>query len=265
MSRRSYRLVALVAGVVMLSGSLAWSLAGENKKRENEQEKHLTFKQLPAPVQATINKEAGKNKIKEIEQVTRGDKKFYEAGWVAEGKEIEIKVAPDGKLLKKEVEERKGKHKPSGESERKMTEAEVPAAALATLKKMAAGAKITEFAEEVEHGSKFYEGSWKGPDGNVDVLVTAAGALVEIEKKVGTKGVPQAVLAAAQKAAGKDAKLGLEKKTKILYEVHFKKGDRRVELLLTPDGRCVGKEDKKHHEEKEREEEEREEGEHDED
>jgi len=249
MSRKSYRLVALVAMVVVLSGSLAWSLAGENKKREKEQERPVTLQQLPSPVRVTIEKEAGQNKMKEIEQVTRGEKRFYEAEWVDGGKTVEIKVAPDGKLLRKEVEEDEDDaHKASGESERKVTESEVPAAALATLKKMAAGAKITEFAEEIEHGGTFYEGSWKGPSGrNVDVLVTAAGALVEIEEKTGADGVPGAVLAAAQKAAGKDVKLGLEKKTMILYEVHFRKGQRRVELLLTPDGRRV-KEPKEHHE-----------------
>ena len=82
--------------------------------------------------------------------------------------------------------------KPSGESERKVTESEVPSAALATLTKMAAGAKITEFAEEIEHGGTFYEGSWKNPSGGkVDVLVTAAGDLVEIEEKVGTDEAPR--------------------------------------------------------------------------
>ena len=45
------------------------------------------------------------------------------------------------------------------------------------------------------------------------------------------------MLAAARKAAGKKAQLNVEKKTMILYEVHFRKGERGVELLLTPDGR----------------------------
>ena len=61
------------------------------------------------------------------------------------------------------------------ESERKIKEAEVPAAALAALKKVANGAKLSEFTEEKEHGHTFYEGSYAGPDGNVDVLVTPTG------------------------------------------------------------------------------------------
>ena len=52
-----------------------------------------------------------------------------------------------------------------GGTERQVAEAQVPAAALATLKKLAAGAKIYEFAEEVEYGHTFYEGSWKTASG----------------------------------------------------------------------------------------------------
>ena len=129
------------------------------------------------------------------------------------------------------------------ESERKVTEQEVPAAALATLKKLAAGAEITEFAEEVEHGHTFYEGSWKAPSGsNMDVLVTSTGDLVEIEEKVDADNVPAAVLKAARQAAGQGTPLAFEKKTMILYEVKFRKGDNRHELLLTPDARRTDEE-----------------------
>jgi hypothetical protein len=128
----------------------------------------------------------------------------------------------------------------SGEVERQITEADVPAAALAAFKKMAAGAKFTEFAEEIEHGHTFYEGSWKSPAGeNVDVLVTPTGDVVEIEEIVSADQVPAAVLAMAQKAAGKDVQLAFEKKTTIIYEVKFQKGSKQHELLLTPDARRV--------------------------
>ncbi len=130
-----------------------------------------------------------------------------------------------------------------GESERQVTKAEVPAIVLAALKKQAGGAQITEFAEEIEYGHTFYEGSWKSPDGrNIDCLVTSSGDLVEIEEEVQTGKVPAAVLKEVRKAAGEDTKLAFEKKTMILYEVKFQKGEGRYELLLTPDGRCVEEE-----------------------
>jgi hypothetical protein len=126
---------------------------------------------------------------------------------------------------------------PAGEQERKVTEAEVPKAALEALKRLADTARITEFEEEIEHGHTFYEGSWSGPNGNVDALVTASGDLVEIEETIPADKVPSLVRAETEKAAGKGAKVKYEKKTLVMYEVHFKKGDRGQEVILTPDGR----------------------------
>ncbi len=110
------------------------------------------------------------------------------------------------------------------ETERKVTEAEVPAAALVTLKKTAVGAKIFEFAEEVEDSHTFYEGSWKAPSVvQVDVLVTKTGDLVAIEEGLSADEVPAVVLKAALKAAGSGVELALERKTTILYETKFEK------------------------------------------
>ena len=123
------------------------------------------------------------------------------------------------------------------ETERIVTEAEVPADALASLKKMAAGAKIFEFAEEVEDGHAFYEGSWKVSSGvQVDVLVTKMGDLVATEEGVRADEVPAIVLKAARKAAGSGTEFTLERKTTILYEIKFEKAGSEQELLLTPYG-----------------------------
>jgi uncharacterized membrane protein YkoI len=201
------------------------------------QEEKVTLDQVPAAVKATILKESAGSEIKEVEFETEGGKTVYEAEFVRAGKTVEIKVAPDGTLLETEEKEQKAK---SQEQEREVTEAEVPAPALAAIKKLAGGAKITEFAEEIEHGSTFYEGSWKTAEGsNVDGLVTSAGDLVEIEEQVAPDQVPAAVLAAVRKLSGPDAPLFCEKKTMILYEVKFRKDDQRHEILYTPDGRTL--------------------------
>lgn len=126
----------------------------------------------------------------------------------------------------------------AGESERKVTEAEVPKAALKALVKKAGEAEITEFAEEIEYGSTFYEGSWKNKAGaNVDVLVTKTGAIVEIEESIAAEKLPAAVLKTARKLAGENTDLSCEKKTMYLYEVKFSKDGAGHEVLLTPDGR----------------------------
>jgi hypothetical protein len=128
-------------------------------------------------------------------------------------------------------------NKPAAQdSERKITENEVPKAALDALKKAAGNNKFTEFAEEIEHGHKFYEGSWAGPTGNVDAVVTEAGDLVVLEEVVPADKIPGAVAADAKKQAGQ-APFTVEKKTMVLYEIHYKKDGKSQELVLTPDAR----------------------------
>lgn len=126
----------------------------------------------------------------------------------------------------------------AGEHERKVKETEVPKPALEALKKLAGGNALTELAEETEHGLMYYEGSWKGPNGKVDALVTAQGDLVEIEEAISTSDLPKAVMEMAQSAAGKDAKFQVEKKTIVLYEVKFLKNNRKHEVVYSPDGRA---------------------------
>lgn len=129
------------------------------------------------------------------------------------------------------------KKPPVPEQERAVKESDVPAAALAALKTLAGSAPFTEFAEEIEYGHKFYEGSWKGPDGNVDGLVTEFGDVVELEESIPAGKVPAAVRAAVEKEAGKGVKVSFERKTLTLYEAHFRKEGKDREMMYTPDAR----------------------------
>lgn len=124
-----------------------------------------------------------------------------------------------------------------GEGERRVKESAVPPRALATLKKLARGEKIRQFEEETENGQTYYEGSWKTTGGKVDVLVTAAGDLVEVEETVPQSEVPKPVLEQVRRTAGPGTKLHFEKKTLTLYEVHYQQGGRQHEVLFSPDGR----------------------------
>ena len=72
---------------------------------DGEEEEELTIEQVPAVVKATILAEAAGATVKEIEREFKNGQTVYEAEWMVNGQEIEIKVAPDGTLLKKKVEE----------------------------------------------------------------------------------------------------------------------------------------------------------------
>ncbi len=222
---------SLIGGAMLVAVSLA---AGAQSTKDEP----LTIDKVPTPVRATVLKETEGAEIKEIESGTKNGKTVYEVEFMRAGKLIEIAIAPDGTLVPNEEQE--GEAAKAEEQERAVTEAEVPAAALAALKKLAGDAKLTEFSEEIEHGRKFYEGSWKTATGtHLDALLTAAGDLVEIEEEVKADQVPSAVLAAAKELAGTDGGFFCEKKTVILYEVKFRKGEERHEVLYTPDGRAL--------------------------
>ncbi|NQT87413.1 PepSY-like domain-containing protein [bacterium] len=77
----------------------------EDGDDDDDDEEAVSIDQVPAAVKATILKEAAGAKIEEIEKETKGGKTVYEAEFVVGGKEVEIEVAPDGKLLKREVDD----------------------------------------------------------------------------------------------------------------------------------------------------------------
>ena len=148
--------VALVFGLVALAACARWPW---------EKEK-LTLDQVPAAVRATIEKEAKGAEIKEIEKEDEDGKLVYEAEFVRDGKETEIKVDPAGKLLSTEVE---------------LTLAEVPAAVKATILKEAKGAAIKEVEKETKDGKTAFEAEFVVDGKEVEIMVDPAGKLLSRE------------------------------------------------------------------------------------
>ncbi|MBL7140498.1 MAG: hypothetical protein ISS74_06270 [Planctomycetes bacterium] len=94
--------VLAVAAAVSTPFVLGWG----PQAAEPVTEKDVTIDQVPEAVKATILKEAGGNTITEIEEETKNGVTVYEAEWLnADGKEVEIKVAADGTLLKTEIDD----------------------------------------------------------------------------------------------------------------------------------------------------------------
>jgi len=95
--------VVVVAAVV--GAPFVLGLAPGEAVPVDDGEREVTIDQVPEAVKATILKEAAGNTIEEIEEETKDGVTTYEAEWHEDGKEIEIKVAADGTLLKREVED----------------------------------------------------------------------------------------------------------------------------------------------------------------
>jgi hypothetical protein len=69
---------------------------------DDEDSEEVSIKQVPKRVRATILKESKGGKIEEIEREKEDGKVIFEVEVLIDGKEIELKIAPNGKLLSKE-------------------------------------------------------------------------------------------------------------------------------------------------------------------
>ncbi len=69
-----------------------------------EMEKILNMEDLPAPVRKTVETESAGGEIKELALETEGDKTFYEVEFEKGGKDHEVKISEDGKVLEREEE-----------------------------------------------------------------------------------------------------------------------------------------------------------------
>jgi len=70
----------------------------------DEHEKVVKLTDVPDAVQATIKKEIGAGKITKVlegSDTEGGKATYYEAKYTLDGKKLEVKVAPDGKLISK--------------------------------------------------------------------------------------------------------------------------------------------------------------------
>jgi len=117
------RYALVVAASLALVGCT--NMNGEAKKGEENEgdEVKMAFADVPAPVQATLNRESGNAKIDKVDKETDEGKTIYEADVMVNGKNWELKVTPDGKLISKkednEENEKKGEKKEKEEDDEK--------------------------------------------------------------------------------------------------------------------------------------------------
>jgi len=103
---------ATAAGVVVTALALSPVIGGaayadDAKKKTSEQT--VSMEQLPAPVKATLEKEAKGGTIGQVTQDTAKGKTFYEAEITKDGKQRFVHVSPDGKVIKRETAKREAR------------------------------------------------------------------------------------------------------------------------------------------------------------
>lgn len=65
-------------------------------------DEQIALSQVPKPARGVIEEKTAGGKIIKIEKAKEGREVYYEAEFTKNGKEREVKVAPDGKILKTE-------------------------------------------------------------------------------------------------------------------------------------------------------------------
>lgn len=221
--RKTKTLLPMIGlGVVGALAFVAWAA--------EDDEQQVTLDQVPAAVKATILKESAGAKITEIERETKDGKTTYEAEFLLNGKEIEIKVAPDGTLLGREAED-------EADDEDRLTIDQVPEPARAALLQLAGGATIVKAERERVHGVLVYEAEWVVNGTQHGAAVTADGTLIEAEETVRVEDLPPTVRSVVAKHFPAKTKLAIEKKTIVIYEVEARIDGKERELVVFPTGR----------------------------
>jgi hypothetical protein len=71
----------------------------------HERERAVFLDDVPEPARQAILREAGEHKVLEVDEVTVEGLKYYDAEWREGGKEVEVTVTADGKVVGRESED----------------------------------------------------------------------------------------------------------------------------------------------------------------
>ena len=104
MNTAKLRYGLLLATVIVLC-AISLPLIAAHKGHEDNDEVVVAFKDLPAPVAATLTNAAGPGAIDKIEMENEDGVTQYSADITRDGKKYEVKIAADGRLIKTEVDD----------------------------------------------------------------------------------------------------------------------------------------------------------------
>jgi hypothetical protein len=125
---------------------------------------------------------------------------------------------------------------PLEESEAEIGQADVPQAALATLRELAGGAPFTSFEREVRDGRMYYEAEWMLGGREAEATVLADGTLVETERDISLDEAPPAVRAWIEANAAEGEEVTVSRRSFLVYEVDLVSETGERERLLLPSG-----------------------------
>jgi hypothetical protein len=116
----------------------------------------------------------------------------------------------------------------------------LPAAVQKTVAEQTRTAKLRGLSKEVEHGKTFYEAETLVNGKSRDVLIDAAGNVVEVEEATSLNAIPELARKALEQRAGAAGRiLSVETVTRgpaVTYEAVIQKGGKKSETAVKGDG-----------------------------
>src|SRR5689334_20834133 len=102
---RKLKWLVPVLALALMACSSMQSARAEEKEKEEAGEVKVKIADVPEAVRKTLAKESDNAKIDEVDKETEHGKTIYEADVKIGGTNYEIKVAEDGKLISKKIDE----------------------------------------------------------------------------------------------------------------------------------------------------------------
>jgi len=131
--------------------------------------------------------------------------------------------------------------------EKKIRRSDLPPAVEKAVVEQSQGATVRGFSVEKENGQTFYEAELTVNGRSKDVLMDAAGAVVEVEEQVPTESLPAEVRNALQAKAGSGKLVKVESLTKkgklVAYEAQVLTDGKRSEVQVGRDGQPLAHEE----------------------
>ncbi|MDH3256774.1 MAG: PepSY-like domain-containing protein [Nitrospinota bacterium] len=130
--------------------------------------KEVKLEDVPPAAQAVIQTHTSGGTIEKITCEKEEGKHFYKVEYKKDGREFELQVDDDGKVL---------------ETEEILAMEDLPPAVLETVKAESAGGEIKELALETENGNTFYEVEFEKDGKEHEVKIAEDGTVLERETK----------------------------------------------------------------------------------
>lgn len=201
------------------------------------QEKKVTFDELPAAVQAAVEKAAAGGEILELEAEEEDGQMEYEAKIRRDGKVIEVEFDAAGNVLADDADD------DEGDDEETIAFADAPAAVQKAVEAYFGQGKVQRLEVEKENGVLVYEAEIKIDGVEHSIEVSADGELLEVEHDVAPDALPAAVRAALDKKFPGAAIDEAEAIQKFYYEVEIIVDGKKKEVTISPTGKISSMDD----------------------